>query len=318
MNANLCAKQKPAGWTRLVIVALLALLLPPPAWGAAKGEGRAHPAIALMGYYAKEWGRLDFFEPHAVSLLAIHELENGRHFKEVKGFIKWYLSHLNYPDKHGLTGTIYDYEFRREKERATRKYSSINAYAGRFLHLLARYAEITGDKALIAKNIRKIDDIAYTIVAQTDKDGLTRSLPTIDLKRLADNAEAYGGLKAYGRLLLYAKAKAPPFLNSALEGLEGALAELYDPEANTFAKNVLDGRPEAASWEEYYPDAFAQLYVFYYGLLDGDPDLAENFWYNFNLAHAERMDKVPLAEKLFYLLAEKKAGVRYIERSILK
>jgi hypothetical protein len=27
---------------------------------------------------------------------------------------------------------------------------------------------------------------------------------------------------------------------------------------------------------------------------------------------------VPLAEKLFYLLAEKKAGVRYIERSILK
>ncbi|MDR2006672.1 MAG: hypothetical protein LBP78_05450 [Acidaminococcales bacterium] len=315
MSLITCLKPNKFKGSLLIISALAAFsLLPLPS---VKGAGRGHPAVTLMGYYEKEWPRMDFFEPHAVSLLALNELENGRHFKEVKDFLKWYLSHLNYPDKHGLTGTIYDYEFKWEKEQATRKYSSINAYAGRFLYLLARYAEITGDKAFIAKNIQKINDIAYTIVVQLGKDGLTRSLPTIDLKRLADNCEAYGGLKAYGRLLVYAKAKTPPFLASALEGLAAAIAKLYSPEKNTFAQSVLDGRTKAASWDDYHP-ALAQLYAVFYGLLDGDPALAENFWYNFNLAHAEKMDKAALAEKLLYLLTEKKAGVRYIEHTILK
>jgi hypothetical protein len=296
----------------LLILAALGALLPVAALAA------EHPAVALMERYANEWRHMDFFEPHAVSLLALYELENGRRFKEVRNFIKWYFSHLNYPDKHGLTGTIYDYEFKWEKERATRKYTSINAYSGRFLHLLDRYAEITGDHALVAKNIKKINDIAYTIIVQFDKDGLTRSLPTIDLKRLADNCEAYGGLKAYKNLLRYAKAKKPPFPEAALDSLKYAIAQLYDPEQNTFAQSVLDGRREKASWDDYYPGAFAQLYIFYYGLLDGDPDLAENFWYNFNLRYAERMKDVPLTEKLLYLLSEKKAKIRYIEESILK
>ncbi|MDR3348385.1 MAG: hypothetical protein LBO03_02060 [Acidaminococcales bacterium] len=317
MNVTACFRQnKNAAKGRILLALLLAaILFPFPA--AAEGADDRHPAITLMGYYDKEWPRMDFFEPHAVSLLALNELENGRHFKEVKVFLKWYFSHLNYPDKHGFTGTIYDYEFKWGKEQATRKYSSINAYAGRFLYLLARYAEITGDKAFIAKNIKKINDIAYTIVVLIDKDGLTRSLPTIDLKRLTDNCEAYGGLKAYGRLLLYAKAKTPPFLPIVLEGLAAAIAALYDPKENTFAQSVLDGRTKAAPWADC-PGAFAQLYAVFYGLLDGDPELAEEFWYNFNLAHAESMGRAALPEKLFYLLTEKKAGVRYIEHAILK
>ena len=318
MNSVTCFKQnKNTVKNKLLLILTLAAFFCLPL-AVTEGAGSGHPAITLMGYYEREGLRADFFEPYAVSLLALNELENGRHFSEVKSFLKWYLSHLNYPDKHGLTGTIYDYEFKWEKEKATRKYASVPAGSGRFLYLLARYAEITGDKSLIAKNIKKINDIAYTIVAMIDADGLARSLPTIDLKRLIDNCEAYGGLKAYARLLLYAKAKTPPFLANVLEDLAAAISDLYDPDENTFVQNVLDGRPTAADWEDYRPGAFSQLYVVFYGLLDDNPDLAEEFWYNFNLAHAEKMDRAALPEKLFYLLTEKKVGLGYIEHAILK
>lgn len=265
------------------------------------------PAFAIMKKYEEELPYMDFFEPYTVCILALNELEKGRMQAQIKNYIDWYFAHLNYPDKHELTGTIYDYVIRDEKEYATRKYNSIDGYAGVFLHLLNKYVTVTGDVTIIKNNWQKIEDIAYTIVyMQDEKDGLTRALPTTDQKYLRNNCEAYGGIRAYNQLRSKAGMDKSKFYENKEAELKHAVLELYDYSDNSFIWVIEDGRSHGSDWNTYYPDAYAQLFPIYYGILDSNRTLAENFWYNFNLHHGQAVHQFPIEQRLVYELTKKK------------
>lgn len=265
------------------------------------------PALVIMRQYEKELPYMDFFEPYNVCILALNELEHGRMLPEIKNYIKWYFEHLNYPDKHKLTGTIYDYVIRDGQERATRKYDSIGAYSGVFLHLLDRYVSVTGDTGILKENWKKIEDITYTIVYMQDpKDSLMRVLPTTDQKKLADNCEAYGGIRAYNQLRRHLGMGRSKFYASKEEEFKNAILGLYRSSYNSFIWMIEDGRSRASNWDTFYPDAYVQLLPVYYGLLEYNYSLGANLLYNFDLRHEKDLHKLTVEQRIIYELTKRK------------
>lgn len=271
-----------------------------------------HPALAIMQHYQAELVYMDFFEPYTVSLLALNQLEYGESIPEVKNFIQWYFEHLNYPDKNGLTGTIYDYVLRDGQEWSTGEYDSIDGYSGVFLYLLNKYVIATDDTQILTQNWDKIDDVVYTIIyMQDEQDGLTRALPTTDQKYLMDNCESYIGIKSYNQLRQHADKGKSDFYETAEEELKNAVLGLYSSSYHTFIWVVEDGQPHESVWDNYYPDSYAQLFPIYYEILDDNPVLARDLWDNFNLYHAGNANEFPVEQKIIYELTRKKIDTHY-------
>lgn len=269
----------------------------------------ASPALVIMRQYEKELPRMDFFEPYTVCLLALNELEHGRMLPEIREYINWYFAHLNYPDKYDMTGTIYDYVVSDGQECATRKYDSAGAYSGVFLNLLNRYVATTGDKKILKDNWKKIEDIAYTIVYMQDTDdALMRSLPTTDQKKLIDNCEAYGGIKAYNQLRRFLAMEDSKYYCGKEKELKSAIMSLYRPEGGSFVWLIEDGSYYECDWETYYPDAYSQLLPVYYGVLEDDITLAKNILYEFDIKYAQSAYKFTVGQRIIHELTKKKLG----------
>src|SRR4030042_446737 len=64
-----------------------------------------HPAVTLLRHYGLGTETPVDVNPYIVSILSLHSLHQGKHREDVREFIQWYFSRLNYPDKYGLTGT---------------------------------------------------------------------------------------------------------------------------------------------------------------------------------------------------------------------
>ena len=226
---------------------------------------------------------------------------------EVKRFIQWYFSKLNYPDHHGFTGTIYVYTLDGGDERSTQQYDSVDGYSGLFLHLLHRYVVKTGDVELIRTNWSKIEDIAYTLPALQDKDGLTRALPDSQVKYLMDNCEVYGGLSAYLKLReLVGKGPSKYYSRVRDSVRNGILGLLFEREDKPFAWAVEKNHKSRSSWKVFYPDAFAQLFPIYYDLLKDKPDVEKRLWWTFGLLHAGAESTFPVEQRIIYNLTRAK------------
>jgi hypothetical protein len=254
--------------------------------------------------------RLDFFSPRVVALLALRELAQGKGVQEAGRFLQWYADHINYLDKNCLFATMYDYKLVGDKDVRTRKYNAVDNSAGSFLSLLEQYILLSGDTQLFEQNRARIDDIAYLVAYMRDKeDGLTRALPNFDRKYLANNCEAYLGIKAYNRLcqrLHKGKWKGKDFYLSVEKGLEICLGGLYNPEYRSFNWLVDDREPHAADWEIWRPGVFAQVFPLYAGILDHDRARAEAIWRELNGRYAEEIAKLPWADRVVYEMAKDK------------
>ena len=292
----------------LIIFCFFTMVLFLNSTGEAASEKKEHPALRIMRLYERELPEIDFFEPYTVSLLAMNELENNRNIDAIKDFINWYFSRLNYPDKHGLTGTIYDYTLRDGKEWSTRKYDSVDGYSGLFLHLLHRYIVLTGDTKIALDNWEKVEDIVYTIVYMMDKkDGLTRALPNTDEKYLMDNCESYGGITAFLNLQKLLNKKEDPYYSSIkLEIYNGIFKNLFDKKTNNFLWVIKDGESFSSSWDIYYPDSYAQIFLIYYGLLDEQPKFKAEIWYKFNERYGVQSHTFPIEQRIMYELTKRK------------
>lgn len=120
----------------------------------------------------------------------------------VADYVVWYFQNLNYPDKWGLTGTIYDFYVVGNQLYPTYNYDSADAYAGTFLTLFYFYLANTNDMGVLAHNLNRLKDIAYVILALKDSgDGLVKALPYRNVKYLIDNLEAYAGLALFSHIL---------------------------------------------------------------------------------------------------------------------
>lgn len=263
-----------------------------------------HPADVIMEYYIMTPGDIN---PYTVSIMALNEVEHNRHLPEVKNFLTWYFDNLNYPDRHGLTGTIYDYVLRNGKRQPTGHYDSVDGYAGLFLHLLLQYVQKTGDVKLAKDNWHKVEDIVYLLSHLQDKDGLTRALADSHVKYLMDNCESYAGVTSYLALSRFVEKGDTEYYSQIQNTIrKGIFTHLYQSEDKIFAWAVEKGYQSSSNWDTFYPDAFAQLFPIYYGVLNDRQALMTHLWHTFNRKYAGQKHKFPLEQRIIYELTKVK------------
>lgn len=281
-------------------------------------SGRAHcadssvknPALKLMSFYAGEITDSRTINPYILNIFAIYEIHKKRHIGEVKQYILWYFDHLNYPDKDGLTGTIYDYEINKAgKEISTNDYDSVDGYAGTFLCLLNLYHRKTGDSTFINKHWEKIKDIAYLIPYLQGEDGLSRALlkSKDNAKYLMDNCEAFAGIKSFNELAARTgRAGNPFYLETEVNLKNGVLKMMFNVSMNNFYWAIDDKAKHASDWSKIYPDAIAQIFPIYFGLLDEDMKKKKTLWQEFNKWYEKKIKSFPPEQRIIYELTREK------------
>ena len=270
---------------------------------------RAHPALKIFGEFQDVEER-NYVIPYSLNWRALYLLDNGKE-EAVKNYLRWYLSHLNYPDKHGLTGTIYDYRIGfNGRERSTGGYDSVDGYAGTFLLLVQKYYQRTKDREFFEENRAKIEDVAYTIVYLQDRDGLIKALPGKKAKYLMDNCEAFGGLNAFLALSQEMGWEATKgFYEKAAKSLRDSIwKNFYDRGNNNFYWAIDKTVRHKSQWKRFYPDAYAQLFPLCFGLLDGKEAVKDSLWENFNRFHRKRLGRLSVEQQIVFKLAKKYYG----------
>lgn len=251
-----------------------------------------HPAVELARLFETVPESSYHAKPYFLNLYGISLLRHGFNPQLVVDYLEWYFAHLNYPDRHGLTGSIYDVDVlsgRRQTFRDT--YDSVDSYAATFLVLLRDYYVRTADRDRLERHRGRIADIAYLLVYLQDRDGLVRAVPNSDAKYLMDNCEVYAGLLAYSDLAGRLGWGDPRRYREAAGHVRRAvLDELFDARRGLFAWAKAGGGAQPAHWETFYPDALAQLFPILYGLVEPDSDLAVSLWQQFRLHHDPRTD----------------------------
>jgi len=266
-----------------------------------------HAALNIMKLYSAEIKNVTNVNPYLISILALNEVGHDKHIDEVRRFILWYFSKLNYPDHDGLTGTIYDYTIKNGQECSTNAYDSVDGYAGIFLHLVYQYVLRTGDLDMLRNNWRKIEDIVYLIPFLQDKDGLTKALLKKDTKYLMDNCESYGGISAYIGLRTLLGKQSSAYYNHVHSAIKKAVfTHLYEPRNGIFYWAVENGNKSPAVWNRFYPDAYAQLFPVYFGLLADKPELKQRLWKEFTRRYSAKLLDFSIEQRIFYAMTKRK------------
>jgi hypothetical protein len=265
-----------------------------------------HPALKI----AKSVSEIDdenYIIPYFLNLALLLELPVKSNFKDTRNYIIWVFNNLNYPDKHGLTGTIYDFQITKSgSETPTEKYDSVDSYSASFLMVLNEYVNRTADDKLIRENSAKIKDIAYTLAYLQDSDGLTTALPNSNQKYLMDNCEVYGGLSAFIQLAenhLQFDKEEKMYYSEIQRNLKlGINTILYNPDNRNYDWAV-DEVNHQSDWEVYYPDSYAQLFPVLFDITEDD-DLKQHLWTEFNKLYKNKT--LPKEQAIVYSLTEKR------------
>jgi len=214
------------------------------------------------GYLFLAGGRPDVI-PYFTNLAGLALCGDPQSFGAIKKYLEWSFSRLNYPDRWGLNGTIYDYRLEGGVLVNVYDYDSADSYAATLLTLAAVYQENSRDLNFISEHYRELSTVAELIIALQDSDGLVWAKPDLKVKYLMDNCECYRGLKDWARLLaglgynelsgIYDH-KAETVKNSILE-------RFWDDDAYCFAWAVdRDSNRHLPVRGRSYPGLFAQVY----------------------------------------------------------
>jgi len=268
-----------------------------------------HPALKIFSWKF-ELEESNFIIPYTINLIALSEMNENSNLKPIKNYLNWVFLNLNYPDKFGITGSIYDYHISIiGEETSSEDYDSVDSYSATFLMLLEKYLFLSQDTALIMQNKQKIHDIAYTIVHLQGEDGLTIAVPNSEIKYLMDNCEVYGGLKAIISLSEEFGWDLEDYYFEAKNSLEnGIMQKLYNEGLQNFNWAVEERVASSSNWTEFYPDAYAQIFPIVYGLLDDDDELKNHIWDNFNEIYKKQIH-VPAEQQIVINFAEQRMGL---------
>ncbi len=98
---------------------------------------------------------------------------------QVAAWMKWYIDHLNWPDKWGIYGTTYNYTISNGIEIPTQEADSTDSYAATFLSVVwnAWKSGDTNARAYIAGLSYQLDVIGGVIIQTQQSDGLTWAKP---------------------------------------------------------------------------------------------------------------------------------------------
>lgn len=242
--------------------------------------------------------------PYFANLAAVAMAKDLNQLPNVKRYMQWYLSRLNWPDKAKLNGTniygtIYDYLITPSSvESSTNDYDSADSYAASFIWLVRSYYEAGGDTKFIISNKSKLDAIGDVMVKHLDKDNLSFAKHNHRVKYLMDNCEVYKGLKdqefLYDKVFLdsYAAGRYKRYADKVKSSILNKLKN-----ENEFYVANYSSNSEKADWQKWYPDSVAQIYPILYGVISPS-DLQAAYLYNmldkkWDWASLENSDRYP-------------------------
>lgn len=207
-------------------------------------------------------------------------------------YVKWYLDHLN------ADGSIDDFQADGETSRGS--YDSKDSYAATFLivieklvseghkdeltAMLASSGNSDGPARVAAAMLSCIDTgtatVAGTFSPEND-DCLSVAKPDYDVKYLMDNCEVNRALKAAATLqdegLLPGGTDYRGLLASNTAGIEDHLWS----ESNGMYDWFEGGVAGISSWDNFYPDAVAQMWPIIFGVLDPKSSRARSLYDSF-------------------------------------
>ena len=225
--------------------------------------------------------------PYFSNLAAIGMTKDPNRMPQVVAWMNWYINHLNWPDKWGLYGTVYDYTVSNGVAIPTNDADSTDSYAATFLSLAWAAWESGNAEArsyILGLNYQ-LDVIGGVIVQTQQSDGLTWAKPDYQTKYLMDNSEVYRGLRDLANLYQVAfgdTTKATYYNNVAAATLNGIAGmwmngkwAVYKSSAGALAT------PNLATW---YPDAAAQVFPALQGVVSASDPRAQQSYAAFNAA----------------------------------
>ena len=268
--------------------------------GAIPFRGETHGEASITPYFSDiaAWGLLE-----------------GGEYRAVRDYIQWHMAHLNdvVSDYSGIAGTIYDYTIEVDdgkvvSEKSERHYDSVDSYAATFLILISEYCQRTGDEALFRQYQDQVLLVLGAMERTIDRDGLSFTKPDYLVKYLMDNAEVYAALGCMesllerypvpdGKRILTRLRQRRTSLNERLEALLWNQGERrYETGADAKGKTLAVG-----GWQEFYPDATAQLFPILFGLLEPASQRAQEIYQRFCREHAwQEMEHYATGNASFY------------------
>ncbi|MCP4632055.1 MAG: hypothetical protein GY855_03940 [candidate division Zixibacteria bacterium] len=261
-----------------------------------------NPAIEIMREYQELEPYSNIVIPYIVNLMAMDLLKNKSRVDDVKKYILWYLSHLNYSDKYNITGSICDYKvLSHGLEKSLESWDSVDSYAATFIILIYEYYKLTDDRKLIEENRQQLEDIIYLIPYLQDEDDLTIALPGVNEKYLMDNCESYGGVCAFIELSKDFKWGLESYYETVKEGLKYAILTHFYDESEKVFNWFIDGKTKYQSnWNNFYPDAYAQLFPILYDVLPDEKGVKESIIEQFHKHHGESLSSIPVEQSIIY------------------
>lgn len=201
----------------------------------------------------------------------------------IKSWAKWYIAHLNKPDKLGVTGSIYDYRFRWPDEVvSTDDYDSSDSYAATFITLMRHYYDTNKDLEFmraIENDLRLIVKAIYGTMDSRDK--LTYAKQNYRIKYLMDNAEVLCGLENWAYLLeqVFDKPEEAKKIRNDASICKESLQKMWNGQSFAYAKDEV-GKLFTSNTATFYPDMMAQLIAIIYDLTT--PEQTTIIWHDFN------------------------------------
>ncbi len=224
--------------------------------------------------------------PYYSNLAAMGFTKDPTKYTLVQNWMKWYIAHLNWPDKWGLYGTTYDYNVSNGVESSTGDADSTDSYAATFLSLAWAYYQ-TGDAGAqsYVRSIKyQLDMIGGVLVQTQQSDGLTWAKPSYQIKYLMDNSEAYRGLRDLAALFqALGDGSGANYYNGIADHMLQGINGMWMPGSGAWAvyKDAL-ARLAAPSWGTWYPDATSQMFPVLYGVVSGSDPRSQTVYSKFN------------------------------------
>jgi hypothetical protein len=232
-------------------------------------------------------------EPYYANIGATGLTKISSQLAHVRAWMQWFVAHINSSDVWGLGGTIYDYTYNGTTETPTDTADSVDSYNATFL-TLARELYDAGDQTsrTYVDSIKpSLEQLANTILALQQPDGLTIALPGWQIAYLMDNSEVYRGLIDIAYLesnAFHDASQAAVYANAAARVATG-IQTLWSPASSTFAyaKGETGGTLDPGLWTVWYPDATAQIFPILQGVISPSSAQAESLWGAFNQAYTQ-------------------------------
>lgn len=227
--------------------------------------------------------------PYMSNIAAIALTKDGARLAQVRGWMKWVIAHLNYSDKWGMSGTIYDWSIDASgHEASTGDADSTDSYAATFLTLawnLWKSGDATSQAYL--KSISYQLDLIGGVLAQTMQgDGLTWAKPDYLIKYTMDNCEVYRGLKDAASLFnaMGNTTKGSYYATLASQNLNGINGLWMSSKGEWAVYKDWYGHDIGPNMATWYADATAQLFPVLEQVIPASDSRAKTAYAKFNAA----------------------------------